>query len=98
MVGPPPLPPKRSTLVIPGCRLRKLTPDLTSRAIVSHFTRASLLSNRGFMQRTMNPLRDNSVHGKEDRTFEVRCVTSTPTCGAGPESGLYSAPFTAPPK
>jgi hypothetical protein len=27
--------------------------------------------------------------------FAVRCVTKTATWGAGPLSGLYSAPFTA---
>src|SRR5215510_6000094 len=82
-------------LVMPGCFFRNSMPAFTSRGMVSKRTSASLLSDRGFMHKTANPLLDSSVQARAFMKFDVRCITRIPTCGAVCEaSGMYSAPLT----
>src|ERR1700730_5529570 len=59
----------------------------------SHITCDSLFTNREFMQSTIKPRFESSVHADSCREFAVRCISMIPTCGAGPLSGLYSAPI-----
>ena len=68
---------------MPGCFRRNSTPTFTSSGIVSKRTAASLLSDRGFMQRTANPRADSSLQASAFMKFDVRCITRIPTWGAG---------------
>jgi hypothetical protein len=64
--------------------------------IVSHRTAASLLSERGFIHRTIKPRLDNSGQARVFMKFDARCITSIPTRGVGcGASGVNNAPFTA---
>ena len=64
-------------------------PDLMSRALASKFTAVSLLSERGLTPSTMNP-RLASSRAVAVPSWTMRIAT----CGAGPRSGVYSAPLT----
>ena len=62
-------------------------PCLTSSAICSNRTIASLLSKRVFMPSTMKPRRASSRVEMWFMKFDVRCTTRNATVGAGPLSG-----------
>src|SRR5262249_19824762 len=62
-----------------------------SSAFSSKCTAASLLSERGFIPRTMNPRLASSVVAMCDMKLAVRWINRIATCGAGPVRSVERA-------